>query len=328
MKKLNQCTILIIINIEIINLSFVNILNKIENNSDTAIIETLPSKRNLGKSGYDLQFKKNIRPELLIVMPVYNEEKNIHNVIVEWFLEIEKHTQDFIFLIIDDGSTDFTLDMICESTLDIDDRFKILVRANKGHGTSCFEGYQMAYMNEIPFVFQIDSDGQCDPSYFGQFWQNRLDYDYISGNRVIRDDGLSRVFISKVLMLYLLIFKKTYCKDANVPYRLMKTDYLNRYISLIYEKVDLANIALSLFIFQNKNLKKKNINIRFKNRSSGKAVISSFKSFFLKAVELHKQIGKIEKVNKNLLTSFIEAFNKKNNKFQQNIPAQYNSITN
>lgn len=51
-------------------------------------------------------------PELAIVMPVYNEQASIRKVVREWFEEIQNWTENFVFLVIDDGSKDRTLDIL------------------------------------------------------------------------------------------------------------------------------------------------------------------------------------------------------------------------
>ena len=48
-------------------------------------------------------------PELLIVMPVYNEQASVRKAVGEWFNEVENWTENFVFLAIDDGSRDETL---------------------------------------------------------------------------------------------------------------------------------------------------------------------------------------------------------------------------
>ena len=47
------------------------------------------------------------------------------------------------------------------------------------------------------YVFQIDSDGQCDPRYFASLWRLREQFTVVYGVRTTRDDGLARVLISR-----------------------------------------------------------------------------------------------------------------------------------
>jgi dolichol-phosphate mannosyltransferase len=119
------------------------------------------------------------RPELMIVMPVYNEQASVQKVVHEWFNELENWTENFVFLAINDGSTDGTLRILEHLREQLGARFEILSRENRGHGQSCLQGYRIACEREIPWVLQIDSDGQCDPQYFFRFWRDRKKFDVI-----------------------------------------------------------------------------------------------------------------------------------------------------
>ena len=108
--------------------------------------------------------------DLLIIVPVYNEQAAVAAVIGEWLPVIAAHVARFRFLVIDDGSTDGTrsvLDALCAR---YGPRLEIISRPNRGHGQTCLEGYRTALDRGVPFVLQIDSDGQCDPRFFGGLW--------------------------------------------------------------------------------------------------------------------------------------------------------------
>src|SRR5687767_10263048 len=122
-------------------------------------------------------------PELMVVMPVYNEQASVRKVVIEWFQEIENWTENFVFLAVDDGSTDGTPRLLTRLCEQLGKRFEVLRQDNQGHGQSCLNGYRIAIERQVPFVFQIDSDGQCDPQYFFRFWRRREDFDVIYANR-------------------------------------------------------------------------------------------------------------------------------------------------
>jgi glycosyltransferase involved in cell wall biosynthesis len=46
--------------------------------------------------------------EILIVMPVFNEQASLRKVVTEWFSELERCVEKFVLLAIDDVSTDET----------------------------------------------------------------------------------------------------------------------------------------------------------------------------------------------------------------------------
>ena len=52
--------------------------------------------------------KKNSKDKLYIVIPAYNEEENIDDVVNEWHEVVEKINEESKLVIIDDGSRDNT----------------------------------------------------------------------------------------------------------------------------------------------------------------------------------------------------------------------------
>ena len=68
----------------------------------------------------------------------------------------------------------------------------------------------------------------------------------IFGFRRTRDDGFNRWLISRVVSLVGLLATGRWVADANVPYRLMKANFLARAIENIAPDFYLANILVSL----------------------------------------------------------------------------------
>lgn len=229
-------------------------------------------------------------PELLVVMPVFNEQASVRKVVLEWFQEIENWTENFVFLAINDGSTDGTPRILERLREQLGPRFEILDQENRGHGQSCLRGYRIAAEREVPFVFQIDSDGQCDPQYFFRFWRLREKFDVIYGRRTHRDDGLRRVFASAVVELFLKVFFFVRCVDANVPYRLMRTAAIDPFLSQVQREFSLANIGLAVLLRKNKHrVRHGDVPIHFRERYGGEPAVS-FGKFGLKAGELYRQL--------------------------------------
>src|SRR5262249_32407637 len=185
-------------------------------------------------------------PELVVVMPVFNEQASVRKVAMEFFEEIENWTERFIFLALDDGSTDATPNVLERLRVQLGPRFVIVRHANRGHGQTCLAGYREAGARGAPHVLQIDSDGQCDPQYFFRFWRLRDRAAVIYGARTRRDDGFRRVLASLVLRIFLLIAFRVNCVDANVPYRLMKTEKIVPLLDRIGPDFNLANVGLAV----------------------------------------------------------------------------------
>ena len=229
-------------------------------------------------------------PELLVVMPVYNEQDSVARTVQEWFEEVSRTAaSSFRFLVINDGSTDGTAAILARLAGQLGSRLEVLDRENRGHGQSCLQGYRIALERGIPFVFQIDSDGQCDPRYFAAFWRERERFDVIYGRRVRRDDGWRRVVASQVVRAFLLLLFRVNCVDANVPYRLMRTAVLGPFLDFIPREFSLANIALAVLLKQAKNIHHGCVPIHFRDRYGGTPSVS-IGNFGSKAAQLHQQL--------------------------------------
>ena len=159
--------------------------------------------------------------DLVVVVPVYNEQACIRKVLAEWSFEIENWTTNFEIIVINDGSSDGSRELVEALVPQHQGKLTLVSRENRGHGRSCIEGYLLAAERGAEWILQIDSDGQCDPSYFFKFWNQRHKYDVIFGHRKRREDGLRRVLASIALKWFLAATQGVFCIDANVPYRLM-----------------------------------------------------------------------------------------------------------
>ncbi len=224
-------------------------------------------------------------------MPVYNEQASVKKVVTEWFNEIGNWTEHFHFLIINDGSKDDTQSILERLRDKLGPQLEIIHRSNRGHGQSCLEGYRLAMERGIPYVFQLDSDGQCDPQYFFRFWRERERNDVIYGIRK-RDDGFRRIVASFILRALLLLFCRVNCVDANVPYRLMRTSTCGPVISRISADFFLCNVALAVLLRRSPNIRHGKVRIRFRERYGGEPSVPLSK-FATRASELIKQLRTI-----------------------------------
>lgn len=221
-------------------------------------------------------------------MPVFNEEASIKPVVDAWVPVLRSTViEGFQFLILDDGSSDNTL-KILDSLKEIYPELQIIHHTNKGHGQTCLVGYKEAIKNNAEWIFQIDSDGQCDPIFFPIFWDSRNTAEAIYGYRIKRFDGLLRHFITKVVSFAIGLSVNVWIKDANVPYRLIKTRALEEFIDLIPTDFYLANIAVSVFLKMNYQIRW--IRIHFLQRLDPARKSGSF---LRPGLELVKQLRKL-----------------------------------
>lgn len=205
--------------------------------------------------------------KLYIVIPAYNEEANVKSVISDWYPIVEKIGNGSKLIIIDDGSKDSTYRIMQEESNNLE-AFEPITKPNGGHGATVLYGYQYALEAGADYVFQTDSDGQTLPEEFWQFWDLREEYDMVIGHRRGRQDGFSRVFVTKTLKTVLRLCFHVNIKDANTPFRLMKATTLKKHIDMIPKDFNLSNVVLSV-IYAKKKLEVKYLPVTFRPRQGG-----------------------------------------------------------
>ena len=186
--------------------------------------------------------------ELTVVIPVFNEEKNIGELLRDWQKVFRTIPVRCRFLIIDDGSTDNSLSILQSMTGQIPD-IEIHTQPNAGHGPAILAGYRLALDSE--WIFQIDSDHQHDPAVFTTLWENRNEYDFLLGERIETNASLPRKWISLLSTLVVrLLYKDKKVKDVNSPYRLMRRALLKPAMSRIPGNSFAPNVLLTAwFVF-------------------------------------------------------------------------------
>lgn len=215
--------------------------------------------------------------KLYIVIPAYNEEANIDAVIKDWYPIVDKIGNDSKLVIIDDGSKDSTYRIMKEKAENLP-AFEPVTKPNGGHGATVLFGYNYALKAGADYIFQTDSDGQTLPEEFWPFWEQRQKYDMVIGHRKGRQDGISRVFVTKTLKFVLWLCFHVSITDANTPFRLMKSETLKQYIKLVPEGFNLSNVLISV-IYAKKKLKVRYQQVTFRPRQGGVNSINMKKIF-------------------------------------------------
>ena len=215
--------------------------------------------------------------KLYIVIPAYNEEANIETVIREWYPIIEERSEDSRLVVIDDGSKDSTYS-IMQKLAETMPKFVPLTKPNGGHGATVLFGYRYALDAGADYVFQTDSDGQTRPDEFAQFWEKREEYHMVIGHRKGRQDGFSRVIVTKTLKLVCLLCFHVRVKDANTPFRILQAQYLEKNLEVIPENYNLPNVVLSV-LYAKKKEPVLYIPITFRPRQGGVNSINMKKIF-------------------------------------------------
>lgn len=102
--------------------------------------------------------KKN--PKMLLIIPAYNEEKNILTVYKNICDYNKKAKTKLDVVFINDGSVDATEKILCENKIN-----HIKLIQNLGIGGAVQTGYKYALYNDYDIAIQFDGDGQHNVNY-------------------------------------------------------------------------------------------------------------------------------------------------------------------
>ena len=157
-----------------------------------------------------------------ICLPIYNEAKSINFVIDEWVNLMNKLSLDYKIICSEDGSIDGTKEILKEIAEKNPNIINNSSDKRRGYTKAVISGIEKA---DTSYVLCIDSDGQCDPSDFENFWAKKEDLEedyFLIGNRVDRKDGFFRSIVSKSFKTYHKILFKNDLSDPSCPYVFFK----------------------------------------------------------------------------------------------------------
>ena len=147
--------------------------------------------------------------ELSIVIPAYNEQKNVGLLYHKLKEVLSSMTKSYEIIFVDDGSTDSTfleLENIQKKDLNV---IVIKFRGNFGQTFALDAGFKAS---QGKVIIAMDADLQNDPADIPKLLEKmREGYDVVSGWRFDRKDNFSKKFFSKTYTKYIDTYTKKTC---------------------------------------------------------------------------------------------------------------------
>lgn len=155
----------------------------------------------------------------LIIIPAYNEQDAIKQVIENIKLNIDNKSTDIC--VINDGSTDNTLTILNK----IQDVVVLNLIQNLGIGGAVQAGYIYAFQNNYDVAIQIDGDGQHNPIYIKDMIEqlSNQKVDIIIGSRFCEKTEYKQTFMRmfgiKIISFMIKVLSKKKIYDPTSGYR-------------------------------------------------------------------------------------------------------------
>lgn len=165
-------------------------------------------------------------PSISVFFPCYNDSKSIKKLVEDSFLILKKLTHDYEVIVIDDGSTDKS-HQVLKRLQKIHHKLKLVFHErNQGYGGALRTGFKTATKE---LVFYTDGDGQYDVKELPILLSLMTkDVDLINGIKMSRHDPTYRIFIGNLYSFAArwLFFLTTY--DVDCDFRLIRRDLLKK----------------------------------------------------------------------------------------------------
>lgn len=164
--------------------------------------------------------------KVLVIIPAYNEQENIENVVNN----LQKNVEKMDYLIIDDFSNDRTVDLCTQRGYSY-----VSLPINLGIGGGIQTGYKYALKYGYDIAIQHDGDGQHDPAYIEKVIQPILDgkADITIGSRFLEKEGFQSSATRRMGIQFLSKLIQFCCgikiKDVTSGFRAVNRKYIEFY---------------------------------------------------------------------------------------------------
>lgn len=131
----------------------------------------------------------------LVIIPAYNEQGGI----VKTVRDVREYAPDFDYVIINDCSTDHTLEICRESGFSV-----VNLPVNLGIGGGVQTGYVYAFRNGYDLAVQFDGDGQHNARYLNEMAEKleKEHLDMVIGSRYIKKEGFQSTGLRRMGIKY------------------------------------------------------------------------------------------------------------------------------
>jgi glycosyltransferase involved in cell wall biosynthesis len=180
-------------------------------------------------------------PDLVVVVPAYNEAERIEATLAEWDETLTGLGIDHAIHVYDDGSTDATPERLARIAA-ARPRVAVWRHANRGHGPTVLRGYREA---DAEWVAQADGDGEIPAAAFAALWDARGGRDLVLGVRRGRGQAAPRRLVSAAARAAVRAIAGPGATDVNVPFRLMRRAPFAPLFASLPDAIFAPNVALT-----------------------------------------------------------------------------------
>lgn len=166
------------------------------------------------------------RPSITAFFPAYNDAGTIASMVVSAAATLEKLTDDYEVIVVNDGSTDHTAEVLAELRR-LYPRLRVVEHAsNRGYGGALRAGFAHATKE---LVFYTDGDAQYDARELALLVPHlREGIDVIQGYKIHRNDPRYRIFLGRTYHWIAKLAFGLRVRDVDCDFRLLRRSVFDR----------------------------------------------------------------------------------------------------
>lgn len=210
----------------------------------------------------------------LLIIPAYNESENITDLIKE----ISTNYPQYDYVIINDCSTDHTLDILLSTRANY-----INLPVNLGIGGGVQTGYQYALEHDYEIAIQIDGDGQHDPQYVKDVIEPIASgqADVVIGSRFVEKEGFQSSHLRRFGITFLSALINLLCgvhvRDVTSGMRAVNQKMIAEYAHNYAQDYPEPEALLTAGIL---NARIMEVPVRMRERQGGASSINALRSIY------------------------------------------------
>lgn len=223
-------------------------------------------------------------PGLSVFFPAYNDAGTIASLVITSVKVAATLTSDYEVIVVNDGSTDDTANILDELAKIYPDHVRIVHHArNRGYGGALRTGFATAAKD---LVFYTDGDAQYDPSEMTALWSRMTDeVDWVNGWKISRSDPLHRIIIGRIYHHTVKLLFGLTVRDVDCDFRLMR----RRIFDVVQLEKSSGVICLEMMKkFKDAGFRVAEHPVHHYHRSYGKSQFFNFPRIFRTAIDVAK----------------------------------------